>query len=216
MDVDSLVELIKADMERDGSYDRYPIRFLSMRYEAGVSNVLIKIQQNIKDIELFDIKDLLPHEDAWITVDRLRKAIYSLNAKKSFIVVGFSEYARFLSQAEFISLLISLIELENQDGNQKRRLYIPCFALYSQIKKTIMVYHRRIDVYNPLLNDTDVEDLPRIYFIDKALNVNFHTNEVVNSAEWFGMWRNPDIDTTKPILCSSKTLAYFYYEASPD
>ncbi len=216
MDVNSLIELIKTDMERDGSYDRYPVRFLSMKYEAGVSDVLIKVQQNIKNIELFDIKDLLRHEDAWITTDRLRKAIDSLNAKKSFIVVGFSEYARFLSQDEFISLLISLIQLENQDGNQKRRLYIPCFALYSQIKKIIMDYHRRIDVYNPLLNDTDVEDLPRIYFIDEALNANFHTNEVVNSAEWFGMWRNPDIDTTKPILCSSKTLAYFYTEASPD
>ena len=216
LDIYSLVEIIKNDRERDGSYDRYPVRFFSMKYEVGVSNALIKIRQQLKDIDLFDIKDLLPHEDAWITVDRFRNAIYSLGAEKSYIVIGFSEYARFLSQKEFISLLISLVELENSDSNPKRRIYMPCFALYSQIQKIIKAYHRRIDVYNPLLNDADVEELPRIYFIDERLNANYNTNEVVNSAEWFGMWRNQDIDTNKPILCSSKTLAYFYTLASPD
>lgn len=216
MDIDSLLELIKADLERDGSYDRYPVRFISMKYEAGVSNAVIKIQQSIKDVELFDIKDLLPHEDAWITSERLMKAVSSLDKNKSHLLIGFSEYARFLSQPEFISLLISLIELENPGDNQKRRLYIPCFALYSQIKKTINTYHRRKDVYNPLLNDTDVEDLPRIFFIDEGLNSAYHTNEVANSSEWFGMWRNPDIDTKIPIVCSSRTLAHFYTVASPD
>lgn len=215
MDIDYLLDIIGNDYERGGSYDRYPVRFLSMRYEQGTSNSLIKLQQNLK-AEIFDIKDLLPHEDAWITADKLRKAIYSLDSKKSYIVIGFSEYARFLSEAEFITLLISLTELENPESNQKRRIYIPCFALYSQIKKTINKFHRRIDTYNPLLNETDVEDLPRIYFIDEGLNANYHTNEVENSAEWFGMWRNPDIDTTIPIVCSSKTLAYFYSLASPD
>ncbi|MBD5489944.1 MAG: BREX-4 system phosphatase PglZ [Lachnospiraceae bacterium] len=216
MDIGSLLALIENDYERGGSYDRYPVRFLSMRYEEGTSNALIKLQQSLKGVEIFDIKELLPHEDAWITADKLRKAIYFLDKEKSFIIIGFSEYARFLSEAEFVSLLISLIELENPEGNQKRRLYIPCFALYSQISKAMKTYHRRMDVYNPLLNETDVEDLPRIYFIDEGLNANYHTNEVVNSAEWFGMWRNPDIDTKIPIVCSSKTLAYFYSLASPD
>ena len=216
MDIGSLLALIENDYERGGSYDRYPVRFLSMRYEEGTSNALIKLQQSLKGVEIFDIKELLPHEDAWITADKLRKAIYFLDKEKSFIIIGFSEYARFLSEAEFISLLISLTELENPEGNQKRRVYIPCFALYSQIRKAIKTYHRRMDVYNPLLNETDVEDLPRIYFIDEGLHANYHTNEVVNSAEWFGMWRNPDIDTKIPIVCSSKTLAYFYSVASPD
>lgn len=216
MDINSLLDLIGNDYERGRAYDRYPVRFLSMRYEEGTSTALIKLQNSLKGVEIFDIKVLLPHEDAWITADKLRKAIYSLDKRKSFIIVGFSEYARFLSQTEFISLLISLIELENPEDSQKRRLYIPCFALYSQIKKTIKSYHRRLDVYNPLLNETDVEDLPRIYFIDEGLNADYHANEVVNSAEWFGMWRNPDIDTKIPIVCSSKTLAYFYSVASPD
>lgn len=216
MDISSLLEIINSDRKREGAYDRYPVRFISMKYEAGVSDVLIKIQQSIKDVELFDIKELLPHEDAWITADKFRKEIFLLDKKRSYIIIGFSEYARFLGREEFTSLLISLLELENPEDNPKRRLYIPCFALYSQIKKTIKTYHRRLDVYNPLLNDTDVEDLPRIYFIDEGLNVNYHTNEIFNSSEWFGMWRNPNIDTKNPIMCSSSTLAYFYSVANKD
>lgn len=216
MDVSNLLGLIENDLERDGSYDRYPVRFISMKYEVGVSNTLIKLQQQIDNVELYDIKDLLYHEDGWIPSDRFYKAMQSLDKRKNYIIMGFSEYTRFLSKEDFISLLISLLELENPEFNPKRRLYIPCFALYSQIKKTIKTYHRRFDVYNPLLNDTDVEDLPRIYFINQDLNIDCHTNEVVNSSEWFGMWRNSEIDTNIPIICTSETLSHFYTKASPD
>lgn len=216
MDINSLIGLIKNDLGRDGSYDRYPVRFMSMKYEEGTADALIQLQMKLNGVEIVDIKDMLPHEDAWITADHLRKDLYNLDISKSFIVMGFSEYARFLGQAEFVSILISLLEIENPVDTPKRRIYIPCFALYSQIKKTIKTYHRRIDVYNPLLNETDVEDLPQIYFIDEKLNIDNHFNEVVNSSEWFGMWRNPDIDAKSPIICSSRTLAYFYTTASPD
>lgn len=216
MNVEALLNLIKQDAEKGGSYDRYPIRFMSMRYEEGTSAALMKLQQKIPNADFFDIQKILPYEDAWITTDNLRKAIYNLDPAKNHIIVGFSEYSRFLSQADFITLVISLLELENPEENQKRRIYIPCFALYSQLKKTVKQYHRRFDVYNPFINDTDIEDLPRIYFIDEQLDIGDRSNEVDNSADWFGMWRNPDIDTSVPIICMSKTLLYFYGQASPD
>lgn len=215
MGISSLKEIIEMDLERDGSYDRYPVRFLSMRYEDETSDTLIQLKRQMNGVEIFDIKDILSHEDAWITPHRLRKELQDLDPVKSFIVVGISEYARFLSQEEFETLLISFLELENSD-NPKRRIYIICFALYSQIRKTIKIYHRRVDVYNPLLNETDIEDLPRIFFVGDRLNVDNYANEVKNSAEWFGMWRNSNINTKKPIICSSKTLSYFYTQASPD
>lgn len=216
MDITMLTELMDKDLRRNGAYDRYPVRFFSMKYESGVSDTLIQIQKLLNDVEFFDINDLLPHEDGWITADYFRKMLYGLKPQKSFIVVGFSEYARFLDEKDFLSLLISLWEMENPADNPKRRIYIPCFALYSQIKKLVSSYHRRIKTYNPLLNETDVEDLPRIFFVNPELNAGFHSNEVVNSKEWFGMWRNPDVDTGRPIICSSKTLSYFYALASPD
>lgn len=216
MDIEALLDSIKKDAKKSGSYDRYPVRFLSMKYGEGTSAALMKLQQNIPNAEFFDIQNILPYEDAWITTDRLRKAVYNLDPTKNHLIVGFSEYSRFLSQADFITLVISLLELENPEDNPKRRIYIPCFALYSQLKKTVKQYHRRFDAYNPFINETDIEDLPRIYFIDDHLDIGDRSNEVDNSAEWFGMWRNPDIDTSVPIICMSKTLLYFYGQASPD
>ena len=216
MDISNLVNLISNDLERDGSYDRYPVRFLSIRYEKGISDEIIQLKNQLKNVKIIDVKDMLTYDDAWITVDSFRKKIYDLDQTKSFIVIGFSEYARFLSQSEFISLLISLLELENQSKNLKRRIYIFCFALYNQIKKNVEKYNRRKDAYNPLLNETDIEDLPHIFFLDNALNLDCNLNKIVNSKEWFSIWRNSDIDIKYPIICSSKTLFYFYTLACPD
>lgn len=216
MNISSLVELLKNDSIREGAYDRYPVRFLSMKYEEGVSDDIIQLQIQMGGLEVFDVKDILVHDDAWVTVENFINSIKQLNQYKDYIVIGFSEYARFLGQEEFISLLISLLGVENAADNPKRRIYIPCFALYSQIKKTIRQYHRRMDAYNPLLNETDVEDLPRIFFMEDSLNLEEQKNEITNSLEWFGMWRNQNINTKRPIICSSRTLAYFYDKASPD
>lgn len=216
MDVSSLVEAINYDLKRNGSYDRYPIRFLYLKYESGISDVIIQLKKELGGIDTFDIKEILPHEDGWITPDQLRKAMEELDLSKSFIVIGFSEYARFLGEKDFCSLLLTFLELENSNKNQKRRIYFPCFALYSQIKKAIKSYHRRMDAYNPFLNEADVEDLPKIYFLDENLGIDCSSNEIRSSAEWFGMWRNADIDTRDPIFCLSKTLRYFYEKASPD
>ena len=216
MDISSLVELLKKDSIRDGAYDRYPVRFLSMKYEEGVSDDIIQLQIQMGGLEVFDVKDILVHDDAWVTVENFINSIKQLNQYKNYIVIGFSEYARFLGQEEFISLLISLLEVENAADNPKRRIYVPCFALYSQIKKIIRQYHRRMDAYNPLLNETDVEDLPRIFFMEDSLSLEEQKNEISNSSEWFGMWRNQNIDTKRPITCSSKTLAHFYDKASSD
>lgn len=214
MSIGSLNEKIKMDLERNGSYDRYPVRFLSVRYDEQTSDTLMQLKKQLAGVELFDIGNILPHEDGWITPQDLKRKLGSLDVTKSYMVVGFSEYARFLSQEDFSTLLISLLEIENSE-NLKRRIYFICFALYSQIHKVIKAYHR-IALYNPLLNEVDAEDLPRIYFIRDNLNMNNGANEVKTSTAWFGMWRNINIDPEKPIICSSKTLSYFYEKASPD
>lgn len=77
-------------------------------------------------------------------------------------------------------------------------------------------YHKRMDVYNPFINETDVEDLPRIYFVNRELDIDIKTNEITSTEEWFGMWRNSEISINKPIICLSGTLSYFYSQASPD
>ncbi len=214
MSIGSLSENIKMDLEKNGSYDRYPVRFLSVRYDENTSDTLMQLKKQLAGVELFDIGKILPHEDGWITPQDLKSKLNSLDITKSYMVVGFSEYARFLSREDFGTLLISLLEIENLE-NLKRRIYIICFALYSQIHKALKPYHR-LALYNPLLNEVGAEDLPRIYFIRDNLNIDNGANEVKTSLEWFSMWRNININPKKPIICFSKTLSYFYEKASPD
>lgn len=221
MYLEELAESIKGDLIKDKSYDRYPVRFFSMNLSINSVKELMELRNTLNEVsenhvEIIDIQNYLPHENGWITADRFRDIIYNLDKDKSYIVVGFSEYARFLSRETFITILHSLLELENDGIHVKRRIYFPCFSLFSQIKGFIKENHRRKDVYNPLLVETDIEDLPRMYFVDGSLeNIEFE-NEIQTSKEWFAIWRNNDVDVSKPIVCTSKTLFYFYGVASPD
>lgn len=221
MYLEELAESIKKDLLRDKSYDRYPVRFFSINLSTSSVNELMELRNTLNTVseipvEIIDIQNFLPHENGWITLDRFRDLIYNLDKDKSYIVVGFSEYARFLSREAFITILHSLLELENDGIHLKRRVYFPCFSLFSQVKGFVEDKHRRKDVYNPLLIETDVEDLPKMYFVDGALvNIGFE-NEIQTSKEWFSVWRNSDMDISKPIVCTSRTLFHFYGMASPD
>lgn len=221
MYLEELAESIKKDLLKDKSYDRYPVRFFSMNLSGNSSNELMELRNTLNTIskgtvEIVDIQKYLPHENGWITEDRFRNIIYSLDTDKSYIFVGFSEYARFLSKEAFITILLSLLELENDSIHLKRRIYFPCFSLFRQIKGFIEDMHRRKDVYNPLLLEVETEDLPKLFFVEGSLeNVGFE-NEVQTSKEWFSIWRNTSVDMAKPIVCTSKTLLYFYSVASPD
>ena len=221
MHLEELAESVKEDLHKDKSYDRYPVRFFSMNLSINSVKELMELRNIINEVstnsvEIIDIQSYLPHENGWITADRFRDIIYNLEKNKSYIVVGFSEYARFLSRETFFTILYSLLELENDSFYVKRRIYLPCFSLYSQIKGFIKEKHRRKDVYNPLLIEDDIEDLPRIYFIDGSLENIEIENEIQTSKEWFSIWRSSNVDVTKPIVCTSKTLFYFYGMASPD
>ena len=124
MDITGIIENIELDLERNGSYDRYPVRFFSMKYAEDTANSIMKLRTDIEKIsscavEIVDIKDFLPHEDGWVTVDNFRKQIKSLEDNKSYVMVGFSEYTRFLSNAEFITMVIGLLETENSEINYK-------------------------------------------------------------------------------------------------
>lgn len=219
---EELAESIKKDLLRDKLYDRYPVRFFGMNLSSNSANELLDLKNTLNKVseypvEIVDIQKYLPHENGWINADRFINIIYGLEKDKSYIVVGFSEYARFLSKETFFTILLSLLELENDGVHMKRRIYFSCFSLFNQIKGFIKENHRRKDVYNPLLlAEADGEELPRMFFIDSTLkNIDFE-NEIQTSKEWFSIWRNSHMDISKPIICTSKTLFYFYGEASPD
>lgn len=222
MEICELLDRISNDFNKTGSYDRYPVRFFCLPFDENTSNVLIDINKHVKNssqlkcCEIIDFKNWLRHEDAWITKEYVLNKIRSLENSKNYIVVGLSEYARFLSNAEFITVVEALLELENNSYCMKRRIYFPCLALYSQILKTVNKISRRSEIFNPFLNEEVVGDLPIIYFVKEDLISSDFVNVINNSTEWFGLWRVSEIDIKKPIICLSKALMHFYRKASPD
>lgn len=95
---EELAESIKKDLLRDKSYDRYPVRFFGMNLSSNSANELLDLKNTLNKVseypvEIVDIQKYLPHENGWINADRFRNIIYGLEKDKSYIVVGFSEYA---------------------------------------------------------------------------------------------------------------------------
>ena len=62
MDITALVELMKSDLARNGTYDRYPVRFFSIKYEGGISDTFIQLQRQLRNVEIYNLTDCLPHE----------------------------------------------------------------------------------------------------------------------------------------------------------
>jgi hypothetical protein len=60
-------------------------------------NKYIKMESPLKNSEIIDFQIWLNHEDAWVSKDKVLKNIRSLKTDTNYIIVGFSEYARFLS-----------------------------------------------------------------------------------------------------------------------
>lgn len=222
MNLEDILKIVEDDLEKKGYYDRYPVRFFSMEYSQDIDDNILKLRGEIdknstSSVEIVNIGDFFDGEDGWIPIDRFIRKIKELDYSKSYIVVGFSEYIRFLNKDEFITTIIGLLEVENSDKNYKRRIYIPCFALFSQIKKKAKENYRRINSYCPFLNDNDDEEnIPIIYLIDKELDNSEYENEIRNSGEWFGMWRNHSIKKNKPIICTSEILLWLYTKAYQD
>ena len=50
MDITMLTELMDKDLRKSGAYDRYPVRFFSMKYERGVSDTLIQIKKFLNTV----------------------------------------------------------------------------------------------------------------------------------------------------------------------
>lgn len=222
MIIDEFSNLAEKDFKSDGSYNRYPVRFYSLEFNEKTENNIIEMCKYIQkesplhNCDIVDLQEWLNHDDAWLSIDIILKRIKSLDCELNYIIIGLSEYIRFLSNSEFITLVKSLLEIENPPNNQKRRIFFICFALYQEIIKIVNSHHPRINVYNPILNEMVYDKLQQVYFIKEGLYNIINENVIINTKQWFNMWRESSFSYSKPIICVSRTLYEFYYKACPD
>ena len=220
---------IELDKTRDAqSYDRYPVRFLFTNVEDFQSDDTLQFMVDKNVVFLSDLAIKNNNHDGWITRTEFINAVK--NAAKNYpcqdtVIIGFSEYARFLKNPEFESTILTLFDIENcmtNEQNRKRRIYILCFSLKEQIYAVLEKKHKRFELFNPFINkdfsfsENEIKDL---YFTNKSMVGLFESNAniIKESQEWLALCRNAaTFDLTKPIICVSDVLYEWYTYAYPD
>ena len=221
----SLNERIQDDKSKSiHTYDRYPIRFVFLDVEDYNQDETIKFLTEKNIVHIGDI--VTKKHDGWLTKGEFIKSVKScMEKEQDSVIIGFSEYARFLSNADLESILLTLCDFENSLSNnrtRKRRIYILCFSLKEKIYQILHDKYKRMDIFNPFINDDYVfnnNEIKHVYFASPLVEnlFNVHSNIMRESQEWLSLCRNiATIDVTRPIICVSEVLYKWYAKANPD
>ncbi len=210
------VSVLQEDKEKEGSYKRYPVRFIFLPDTQFYEKLISHLANN--GSEVVELSSLLKRDDGWIDYSMLFDIIKSFDKNKDYTVVGFSEVVRFYKKSELETLIVSLLsDLENLGGGSNRRIYILCLGLYDLIYKISNEKHNRLKVYNPVIfpgvlqSETNIN----LYFTEVE-NLNELTKVQIKTVrEWLNIWTKGN-QISSPLICTSRTLNYWYSNAKPD
>ena len=125
--IDKLIVEIETDKSTNNyTYRRFPVRFIFLYNFKTLQNLVLKLNKiNVRKLEL---SDYLPEEDGWFTIQQLIDELKHVDENKDFIVLPFSEVARFYNKDKFNNLFSQLTELRNF-YNTRRRIYLPLLGI---------------------------------------------------------------------------------------
>lgn len=231
-DIKRILKLIENDKKKTNTYDRYPIRFLFMNLHENIENDISMIHSNLiekytnkeknyNDVKIINIADLLLFNDGWVSKKHLLDYIMSLlETNNDYLIMGFSEFIRFLSKEDLESILISFMtNVESLAGAKKQRFYFICFSLFSQISIEL-ANNSRNESINPiinydLVNDTESKQIC-IYYTNSTYNSKYFENKITTSYDWLTLYKIKKINLNHGIVCVSDTLVKLYEQAKPD
>lgn len=212
--LEGLLKEITNDKNSKSMYaHRFPVRFIFLP-ELWQLKKLVKALTDV-GVKILELTDVLPNDDGWLTSDQIIEIITQREKQKDFIVVPFSEIARFYSKDDFIAVLNSLTEIENV-ANAKRRIYIPFIGLYERFEKTFLTTFSRRGEWAPIWGlSENHEKKNKITIYLTAFDVlDIKDIELIkNAKEWLNIWKEDDV---RRIICLSKTLSYLYKNTLPD
>lgn len=226
--IDDLLTLIKNDKLKTNTYDRYPIRFLFSRLCNDTADDItefyskfLKMQSlnsNFNELEIIDLASLLNFPDAWITKNQLYHKIKFLDSKKDYLILGFSELARFYSRADLQSLIISFMtDIESSSSSNKQRIYFLCFSLYDKLVEVLKMNGRNENINPIICLDSFVDsDSICVYYANSNFKLDNTCNIIENSSEWLSIYKKSNLDYSKGIVCLSDSLVSIYERAKPD
>lgn len=210
--VDELLIEIKSDKKsRSPLVNRYPVRLLFLP-SLQMLKEIVKIIDTL-GIEKIELSDFLPHPDGWLSTGDLIEKIKRLDSGKDFIILPFSEVARFYSKEDFSALFNSISEIEN-NGNPQRRIYIPLIGIYERFKSDFFDSFHRNNQWAPLWQALSNKQFKITIYITDFPVVFAPNTEIINKTkDWLDLWKR---DKIEKLICFSSTLAYLYPNRLPD
>ncbi len=208
-ELSNLKEVIREDLDNFSiSANRFPIRFIFLNSHNELKEIVDLLYDNATNI--IELSSFLYSDDGWLSVDQVVKEIKNL--KESSIIVPFSEYIRFLHDADFKKILSALAEIEDTDF----RLYVPLVGLWDRFDDLFWNDYYRKDNWAPIWKlNTPIKSI-KIYQIGFEFNKEINTHQlklISNTHEWLDMWKRDDVDE---IISLSKPLLSKFEYSLPD
>lgn len=211
--INSLIQKIKEDKKtKNVTEKRFPVRYIFLSNFDTLRD-LIKETTKI-GINTFEISQLLPKDDGWITKQEFIDKIKSLEDNKDYLLLPFSEIARFYNKQDFNNLFSQLTELENI-ANSNHRIYIPLMGIKVRFENEFYKNFNRKIEYSFVWEVYESIQRTNIFLHgDLSINCNINTiQKVKGTKEWLTLWKK---DLSTPTLVLSKTLFFLSDNAKPD
>jgi len=190
---------------------RFPVRFIFLPELWQLKKLVKSLTE--AEVEILELVNVLPNDDGWLTPGEIIEVIAQGERQKDFIVVPFSEIARFYTEDDFIAVLNSLTEIENAE-NVKRRFYVPFIGLYERFEKTFLAaFSREWAPIWKLAEDRQNINKIKIYLTDFEVSNTKDVKLIKNTKEWLNVWKADDVGK---MVCRSNTLSYLYTNTLPD
>lgn len=204
--------------------DRYPLRFVLFDNFEDCFSFVDKLTST--DIGLEGIDSWLDPDfpDVLIThtslSNRIKDFVVNSNPKKDYIIAPFSELARFYDNNEpnkvFESIIRTIKSIQSSPlaYQYHQRFYIPIVGLeakmgaFSSSDTQIKIWH----LQNKCNNFSHKLILTKDTYAVK--NIKFPVIKTIK--DWLLLWKNPDINNSKSIICTSEAILANVSHAQPD
>ncbi len=209
--IESLIAKIKEDKNtRNITEKRFPIRYIFLSSFDTLKELISEIKKN--GIDIFELSQLLPKDDGWITKQEFIEKIKSLDDKKDYLLLPFSEVARFYNTENFNNLFSQLTELENI-GTSNQRIYIPLLGIKDRFNKEFYQNFNRKIEYSFIWEIDESIKIAKIFLYNNKSSTIDSIQKINGVREWLTLWKK---DLSSPTLTSSKILYNFSDNAKPD
>lgn len=209
--IGSLIDKIKEDKKtKNITQKRFPVRYIFLSNFETLKELVSETKKT--GINTSEISRLLPNDDGWITKQEFIDKIKNLSPENDFLLLPFSEVARFYNKQDFNNLFSQLTELENV-GNVNQRIYIPLLGIKDRFNKEFYQNFNRRNQYSFTWEVYEAINRAKVFLHnDISLNID-SIQKVKGTKEWLNLWKK---DLSSPTLCLSKTLYFLSANAKPD